>query len=188
MVKLQAFLCALMFKVTLVCFEINPLNFCLFRMFYKIKSRNAHMKIHRQQQEDWREKLQLHSNQHSLNLTRALAHPNQQTMTQTHHQNHILTQSLIQNLVQSQTHLALLQSTKTLHACPTSSTNCMAPTQNPQIVSKALPLPLHTGHQQTWSSLHDVETSGLFYNRGSLVNGLQLTIQDSISKPWADTQ
>lgn len=84
------------------------------KMFYKIKSRNAHMKIHRQQQDDWREKLQIHPNQHhGLNLTRALPHPSQQLLTQTHHQNHILTQSLIQNLVQSQTQLAFLQSTKT---------------------------------------------------------------------------
>ncbi|KAK2913542.1 hypothetical protein QQF64_030697 [Cirrhinus molitorella] len=159
------------------------------KMFYKIKSRNAHMKIHRQQQEDWREKLQIHPNQHhNLNLTRALAHPNQQILTQTHHQNHILTQSLIQNLVQSQTQLAFLQSAKTQSTCPTSSTNCMAPTQNPQIVPKASPLQLHTGHQQTWGSLHGVDTGGLFYNRGSMVNGLHLSIQDSISKPWADTQ
>ncbi|KAF4111383.1 uncharacterized protein si:dkey-19b23.10 [Onychostoma macrolepis] len=159
------------------------------KMFYKIKSRNAHMKIHRQQQEDWREKLQLHPNQHhNLNLTRALAHPNQQILTQTHHQNHILTQSLIQNLVQSQTQLAFLQSTKTLSTCPTSSTSCMAPTQNPQIVPKAPPLTLHTGPQQTWGSLHSVDTGGLFYNRGSMVNGLHLSIQDSVSKSWADTQ
>ncbi|XP_077083797.1 uncharacterized protein LOC143736901 [Siphateles boraxobius] len=144
------------------------------KMFYKIKSRNAHMKIHRQQQEDWREKLQIH--------------PNQQILNQTHHQNHILTQSLIQNLVQTQTQLAFLQSTKTQSTCPTSSTSCMAPAQNPQIVPKAPPLTLHTGHQQTWSSLHSVETGGLFYNRGSMVNGLHLSIQDSVSKPWTDTQ
>ncbi|XP_056125618.1 uncharacterized protein si:dkey-19b23.10 [Rhinichthys klamathensis goyatoka] len=144
------------------------------KMFYKIKSRNAHMKIHRQQQEDWREKLQIH--------------PNQQILNQTHHQNHILTQSLIQNLVQTQTQLAFLQSTKTQSTCPTSSASCMAPSQNPQIVPKATPLTLHTGHQQTWSSLHSVETGGLFYNRGSVVNGLHLSIQDSVSKPWTDTQ
>ncbi|KAL0188403.1 hypothetical protein M9458_015502, partial [Cirrhinus mrigala] len=43
---------------------------------------------------DWREKLQIHPNQHhNLNLTRALAHPNQQILNQTHHQNHILTQN-----------------------------------------------------------------------------------------------
>ncbi|XP_016143445.1 uncharacterized protein [Sinocyclocheilus grahami] len=159
------------------------------KMFYKIKSRNAHMKIHRQQQEDWREKLQLRPNQHhNLNLTGALAHPNQQILTQTHHQNHILTQTLIQNLVQSQTQLAFLQSTKTPSTCPTSSTSCMAPTQNSQIGSKAPPLKLHTGPQQTWGSLHSVDTGGLFYNRGSVVNGLHLSIQDSVSKPWADTQ
>lgn len=143
------------------------------KMFYKIKSRNAHMKIHRQQQEDWREKLQIH--------------PNQQILNQTHHQNHILTQSLIQNLVQTQTQLAFLQSTKTQSTCPTSSASCMTPTQNPQIVPKASPLTLHTG-QQTWSSLHSVETGGLFYNRGSMVNGLHLSIQDNASKPWTDTQ
>ncbi|XP_026072367.1 uncharacterized protein LOC113052199 isoform X2 [Carassius auratus] len=159
------------------------------KMFYKIKSRNAHMKIHRQQQEDWRDKLQIHPNHHhNLNLTRALTHPNQQILTPSHHQNHILTQSLIQNLVQSQTQLAFLQSTKTQSTCPAGSTSCMAPTQNPQIVSKAPPLPLHTGHQQTWGSLHSVDTGGLFYNRGSMVNGLHLSIQDSVSKPWADTQ
>lgn len=147
------------------------------------------MKIHRQQQEDWREKLQIHPNQHhNLNLTRALTHPNQQILTQTHHQNHILTQSLIQNLVQSQTQLAFLQSAKTQSACPTSSTGCMAPTQNPQIVPKAPSLQLHTGHQQTWGSLHSVDTGGLFYNRGSMVNGLHLSIQDSIGKQWADSQ
>lgn len=146
---------------------------CFFRMFYKIKSRNAHMKIHRQQQEDWREKLQIH--------------PNQQILNQTHHQNHILTQSLIQNLVQTQTQLAFLQSTKTQSTCPTSNASCMTPTQNPQIVPKASPLTLHTG-QQTWSSLHSVETGGLFYNRGSMVNGLHLSIQDNASKPWTDTQ
>ncbi|XP_051576288.1 uncharacterized protein si:dkey-19b23.10 isoform X1 [Myxocyprinus asiaticus] len=135
------------------------------KMFYKIKSRNAHMKIHRQQQEDWREKLHIHPNQHhNLNPTRALAHPNQQILAQTHHQNHILSQSLIQNLVQSQTQLACLQSTKTQSTCPSSSTSCMDPTQNPQIVSKAPPLPLYTGHQQTWGSLHSAETGGLFYN------------------------
>ncbi|XP_052458437.1 uncharacterized protein LOC128017206 isoform X2 [Carassius gibelio] len=159
------------------------------KMFYKIKSRNAHMKIHRQQQEDWRDKLQIHPNHHhNLNLTRALTHPNQQILTPSHHQNHILTQSLIQNLVQSQTQLAFLQSTKTQSTCPAGSTSCMAPTQNSQIVSKAPPLPLHTGHQQTWGSLHSVDTGGLFYNRGSMVNGLHLSIQDSVSKPWADTQ
>lgn len=80
------------------------------KMFYKIKSRNAHMKIHRQQQEDWREKLQIHPN---LNPNRALSLPSQQILTQTHHQNQLLTHSLIQNLVQSQTQLAFLQSTKT---------------------------------------------------------------------------
>ncbi|CAM4515535.1 unnamed protein product [Leuciscus chuanchicus] len=143
------------------------------KMFYKIKSRNAHMKIHRQQQEDWREKLQIH--------------PNQQILNQTHHQNHILTQNLIQNLVQTQNQLAFLQSTKTQSTCPTSSASCMAPTQNPQMVPKA-PLTLHTGHQQTWSSLLNVETGGPFYNRGSMLNGLHLSIQDSASKPWTDAQ
>ncbi|XP_051563961.1 uncharacterized protein LOC127446788 [Myxocyprinus asiaticus] len=135
------------------------------KMFYKIKSRNAHMKIHRQQQEDWKDKLHIHSNQHhNLNITRALVHANQQIQTQTHHQNHILTQSLIQNLVQSQTQLAFLQSRKTPSTCSSSSTSCMAPTQNPQIVSKAPPLQLYTGHHQTWGSQHSVETGGLFYN------------------------
>lgn len=164
-----------------------PLNLasCRFRMFYKIKSRNAHMKIHRQQQEDWRDKLQIHTNH---NLPRTLAHQNQQILNQTHHQNHILTQSLIQNLVQSQSQLAFLQSTKTQSTCPTSSTICMAPTQNPQIISKAPPLSLHSGPQQTWGSLHSVETGGLFCNRGSVVNGLHLSTQDSASKPWTDTQ
>ncbi|XP_067302430.1 suppressor of activated egl-4 protein 1 [Pseudorasbora parva] len=156
------------------------------KMFYKIKSRNAHMKIHRQQQEDWREKLQIHPNQHHLNRT--LAQPNQQILNQAHHQNHILTQTLIQNLVQSQNQLAFLQSSRTQSTCPTSSTSCITPTQSPQIVAKAPPLPLHTGHQQTWSSLHNVETGGLFYNRRSMVNGLHLSIQDSLSKPWTDTQ
>ncbi|XP_042582663.1 uncharacterized protein LOC109093024 [Cyprinus carpio] len=159
------------------------------KMFYKIKSRNAHMKIHRQQQEDWREKLQRHPNQHhNLNLTRALAHPNQQLLTQTHHQNHILTQSLIQNLVQSQTQLAFLQSTKT-PSTPTTSTTTTTPTNNKQkMTKKPPPKKLHTGPQQTWGSLHSVDTGGLFYNRGSMVNGLHLSIQDSVSKPWADTQ
>ncbi|XP_064185177.1 uncharacterized protein si:dkey-19b23.10 [Anguilla rostrata] len=52
------------------------------KMFYKIKSRNAHMKIHRQQQEDWRER----------------PHPSQ-----------ILTHSLTQNIPQNQARLAFLQ-------------------------------------------------------------------------------
>ncbi|XP_052417529.1 uncharacterized protein LOC127962104 [Carassius gibelio] len=159
------------------------------KMFYKIKSRNAHMKIHRQQQEDWRGKLPLHPNQHhNLNLARALAHPNQQILTPTHHQNHILTQSLIQNLVHSQNQLAFLQGTKTPSTCPTSNTSCMAPIQNPQIGTKASSLKLHTGPQQTWGSLPCIDTGGLFYNRGSMVNGIHLSIQDSVSKPWDDTQ
>ncbi len=59
---------------------------------------------------------------------------------------------------------------------------------DPQIVPKAPPFTLHTGPQQTWSSLHSVDTGGLFYNRGSMVNGLHLSRQDSVSKSWADTQ
>ncbi|KAJ8255063.1 hypothetical protein GJAV_G00200530 [Gymnothorax javanicus] len=51
------------------------------KMFYKIKSRNAHMKIHRQQQEDWRER----------------AHPNQ-----------VLSPSLTQNIPQNQARLSFL--------------------------------------------------------------------------------
>lgn len=47
--------------------------FPLSRMFYKIKSRNAHMKIHRQPQEDWNDKRL----QHQLLTQRlALSRPN----------------------------------------------------------------------------------------------------------------
>ncbi|KAJ8338062.1 hypothetical protein SKAU_G00370280 [Synaphobranchus kaupii] len=52
------------------------------KMFYKIKSRNAHMKIHRQQQDDWRER----------------AHPSQ-----------IITHNLTQNIPQNQARVAFLQ-------------------------------------------------------------------------------
>lgn len=48
-------------------FFFKPI-FPLYRMFYKIKSRNAHMKIHRQPQEDWTDKRL----QHQL-LTQRLA-------------------------------------------------------------------------------------------------------------------
>ncbi|XP_066537741.1 transcriptional-regulating factor 1 [Hoplias malabaricus] len=134
------------------------------KMFYKIKSRNAHMKIHRQQQEDWRERI--HSNSHNLtqalqNQSRTLTHPNQ--LVTTNHQNQLLTQNLIQNLVQSQAQLALFQN-KTQSACFTTAISSMTPTQIPQNTSKAPTLPLYTGHQQAWGALHGNLESSLYYN------------------------
>lgn len=135
-------------------------------MFYKIKSRNAHMKIHRQQQEDWRERI--HPN-NPLNLTQALhnqnrtlTHPNQ-LITQ-NYPNQMLTQNLIQNLVQSHSQLAFIQSNKTPSNCFSNSINNTSPTQNPQAASKTPNLPLYTGYQQTWGSLHGSLESGLYYD------------------------
>ncbi|TRY94224.1 hypothetical protein DNTS_028570 [Danionella cerebrum] len=144
------------------------------KMFYKIKSRNAHMKIHRQQHDDWKEKLHIQPNQHhNYNLSRLPAHHNQPTLTQSHHQNHILTQNLIHNLVQSQ---AFLQSTKTQ---TTNFTSNHVPTQSSEIVPKLSPSSFHS-----WGSQSNGETNGLCYNKISVVNGVHLTIQDDISKPW----
>uniref|UniRef100_W5KVD0 Si:dkey-19b23.10 n=1 Tax=Astyanax mexicanus TaxID=7994 RepID=W5KVD0_ASTMX len=134
-------------------------------MFYKIKSRNAHMKIHRQQQEDWRERI--HSNNHNMtqtmqNQSRTLAHTNQ-LVTQSH-QNQLLTQSLIQNLVQSQAQLAFLQNAKTQNSCFTPPISSMGPSQSPQVAPKAPALPLYPGNQQTWGALHGNLESSLYYN------------------------
>ncbi|XP_062849304.1 transcriptional-regulating factor 1-like [Trichomycterus rosablanca] len=135
------------------------------KMFYKIKSRNAHMKIHRQQQEDWRERI--HPNnplslaQALQNQTRTLTHPNQ-LITQ-NYPNQMLTQNLIQNLVQSHSQLAFIQSNKTQSTCfPNSISN--SPTQTPQTASKTPNLPIYTGYQQTWGSLHGSLESGLYYD------------------------
>ncbi|XP_036451950.1 transcriptional-regulating factor 1 [Colossoma macropomum] len=136
------------------------------KMFYKIKSRNAHMKIHRQQQEDWRERI--HPNNHH-NLTQALQNQNRtlthanQLVTQ-NHQTQLLTQSLIQNLVQSQAQLAFLQNSKTQSACFTTAISSMGPTQSPQTAPKAPTLPLYTGHQQAWGALHGNLEQSLYYN------------------------
>ncbi|KAJ8387469.1 hypothetical protein AAFF_G00157070 [Aldrovandia affinis] len=65
------------------------------KMFYKIKSRNAHMKIHRQQQEDWRDR----------------AHPSQ-----------ILTHNATQSLPQTPARLAFLQAPNN-HISSISNTN-----------------------------------------------------------------
>ncbi|KAG9274315.1 transcriptional-regulating factor 1-like isoform X1 [Astyanax mexicanus] len=135
------------------------------KMFYKIKSRNAHMKIHRQQQEDWRERI--HSNNHNMtqtmqNQSRTLAHTNQ-LVTQSH-QNQLLTQSLIQNLVQSQAQLAFLQNAKTQNSCFTPPISSMGPSQSPQVAPKAPALPLYPGNQQTWGALHGNLESSLYYN------------------------
>ncbi|KAL6490671.1 hypothetical protein MHYP_G00010160 [Metynnis hypsauchen] len=136
------------------------------KMFYKIKSRNAHMKIHRQQQEDWRERINP-NNHHNLtqalqNQNRTLTHPNQ-LVTQ-NHQTQLLTQSLIQNLVQSQAQLAFLQNSKTQSACFTTAISSMGPTQSPQTAPKAPTLPLYTGHQQAWGALHGNLEPSLYYN------------------------
>ncbi len=147
------------------------------------------MKIHRQQQEDWREKLQLHPNQHhNLNLTRALAHPNQQILTQTHHQNHILTHSLIQKLGPVTDPVGFSSEHKDSEYMPNQQYKLSGSHPESTDCAQAPPFTLHTGPQQTWSSLHSVDTGGLFYNRGSMVNGLHLSRQDSVSKSWADTQ
>ncbi|XP_061089421.1 transcriptional-regulating factor 1 [Conger conger] len=74
------------------------------KMFYKIKSRNAHMKIHRQQQEDWRE--------------RGRPGP-------------ILTHSLAQSLPQNQARLTYLQPTGNHagaagHAGPNAASNALS--------------------------------------------------------------
>lgn len=135
-------------------------------MFYKIKSRNAHMKIHRQQQEDWRERI--HPNNHH-NLTQALQNQNRTLTNPNHlvtegHPNQLLTQTLIQNLVQSQAQLAFVQSSKTQSSCftpPISSTNA---TQSPHMAPKAPALPLYRGHQQTWGAIHGSLESGLYYD------------------------
>lgn len=135
-------------------------------MFYKIKSRNAHMKIHRQQQEDWRERI--HPNNH-LSLTQALqnqnrtlANPNQldtQGLT-----NQLITQSFIQNLVQSQAQLAFIQSSKTQSPCFTTAISSTNSTQSPQMATKAPALPIYRGPQQTWEAIHGSLDSGLYYN------------------------
>ncbi|MCJ8731530.1 hypothetical protein PDJAM_G00200590 [Pangasius djambal] len=136
------------------------------KMFYKIKSRNAHMKIHRQQQEDWRERI--HSNNH-LSLTQALQNQNRtltnpnQLVTQSH-PNQLLTQSLIQNLVQSQAQLAFIQSSKTQSPCFTTAISSTNSTQSPQMAPKAPALPLYRGPQQTWGPIHGSLESGLYYD------------------------
>ncbi|KAI4895737.1 hypothetical protein NFI96_024038 [Prochilodus magdalenae] len=136
------------------------------KMFYKIKSRNAHMKIHRQQQEDWRERIHT-NNHHNLsqvlqNQSRNLGHPNQ-LVTQ-NHQTQLLTQSLIQNLVQSQAQLAFLQNSKTQGSCFTTAVTSMGPTQSVQTAPKVPTLPLYTGHQQAWGALHGNLEPNLYYN------------------------
>lgn len=140
-------------------------NFIL-RMFYKIKSRNAHMKIHRQQQEDWRERIHpnnhLGLNQALQNPNRALANPNQ-LVTQGH-QNQLLTQSLIQNLVQSQAQLAFIQNSKTQSPCFTTGLSSTNSSQSPQMASKAPALPLYRSPQQTWGALHGSLEAGLYYD------------------------
>ncbi|KAK2860446.1 hypothetical protein Q7C36_004612 [Tachysurus vachellii] len=136
------------------------------KMFYKIKSRNAHMKIHRQQQEDWRDRI--HPNNHlSLthalqNQTRNLNNPNQ-FVTQGH-SNQLLTQSLIQNLVQTQAQLAFIQSSKTQSPCFTTAISSANSSQSPQMTSKAPALPLYRGPQQTWGAIHGSLESGLYYD------------------------
>lgn len=130
-------------------------------MFYKIKSRNAHMKIHRQQQEDWRERI--HPNNHlGLNQNRTLTNPNQ-LVTQGH-PNQLLTQSLIQNLVQTQAQLAFIQSSKTQSPCFTSAISSPNSTQNPQVAAKAPALPLYRAPQQTWGAIHGSLESGLYFD------------------------
>ncbi|KAG7330233.1 hypothetical protein KOW79_006455 [Hemibagrus wyckioides] len=136
------------------------------KMFYKIKSRNAHMKIHRQQQEDWRERI--HPNNH-LSLTHALQNQNRtltnpnQLVTQGH-SNQLLTQSLIQNLVQTQAQLAFIQSSKTQNPCFTTAISSANSSQSPQMASKAPALPLYRGPQQTWGAIHGSLESGLYYD------------------------
>ncbi|KAK1797099.1 hypothetical protein P4O66_008488 [Electrophorus voltai] len=132
------------------------------KMFYKIKSRNAHMKIHRQQQEDWRERI-YPTTHHNLtqalqNQARTMMHPNH-LVAQTHQ-----THNLIQNLVQSQAQLAFLQSNKTPSACFTTAIGSMGPTQSQQAAPKTPVLPLYSGQQQTWGSLHGNLDSGLYFD------------------------
>lgn len=135
-------------------------------MFYKIKSRNAHMKIHRQQQEDWRDRI--HPNNH-LSLTHALQNQNRtltnpnQLVTQGH-SNQLLTQTLIQNLVQTQAQLAFIQSSKTQSPCFTTAISSANSSQSPQMASKAPALPLYRGPQQTWGAIHGSLESGLYYD------------------------
>lgn len=135
-------------------------------MFYKIKSRNAHMKIHRQQQEDWRERIQpnnhLSLTQALQNQNRTLTNPNQ-LVTQGH-PNQLLTQSLIQNLVQSQAQLTFIQSSKTQSPCFTTAISSTNSTQSPQMAPKAPALPLYRGPQQTWGAIHGSLESGLYYD------------------------
>ncbi|KAI5104255.1 hypothetical protein C0J45_5881, partial [Silurus meridionalis] len=136
------------------------------KMFYKIKSRNAHMKIHRQQQEDWRERI--HPNSH-LSLSQALQNQNR-TLTNSNqlvshsHPNQLLTQSLIQNLVQSQAQLAFIQSSKTQSPCFTAAISRTNSRESPQMTPKAPALPLYRGPQQTWGAMHGSLESGLYYD------------------------
>ncbi|XP_076145344.1 uncharacterized protein LOC143127629 [Alosa pseudoharengus] len=120
------------------------------KMFYKIKSRNAHMKIHRQQQpETWTD-----GNGPCKNLT--VTQQDQQVLVQPA-QNH---QLLLQNLVQSQACLTFLQNPKN-HAINISAQSLAS--LSPNIVPKSSTLPLYPTGLPSWEGFQGVSDSGALY-------------------------
>ncbi|XP_062372947.1 transcriptional-regulating factor 1 [Sardina pilchardus] len=116
------------------------------KMFYKIKSRNAHMKIHRQQQQEtWTD-----GNGPCKNLP--VTQQDQQVLVQPAQNHQLLSQNLLQNLVQSQACLTFLQNPKN-HAINIS----------PNIVPKSSPLPLYPTGLPSWEGFQGVSDSGALY-------------------------
>lgn len=111
------------------------------KVFYKIKSRNAHMKIHRQVQEDWGDRAQ----QHQHLLTQRLALNLAQNLTPT----------LANNLLQPQASAAYLPG-------PASNSHVVPNQISVTVGNATAPAPLLPLHQ-SWDSFEVTSDSATFY-------------------------
>ncbi|XP_028839794.1 uncharacterized protein LOC114792632 isoform X2 [Denticeps clupeoides] len=130
------------------------------KMFYKIKSRNAHMKIHRQQQqENWNDRSIQGQMLSPVHQNQLLTQAHQSQLPQTH-QDQMLSQNLLQNLVPSPSRLAFLQSSKT-HGVSMSNNGIAGLNSNPNIAPKSSPIPLYP----TWDHFQMTnDPGGLYYD------------------------
>lgn len=118
-------------------------------MFYKIKSRNAHMKTHRQQQQEtWPDG---HGPNKNLTVTQQ-----SQVLVQPAQNHPLLSQNLLQNLVQSQACLTFLQN-------PKCGPSIVGLGTNPNIVSKSSPLSLYQSALPTWDAFQGPSDSETLY-------------------------
>ncbi|KAL2079507.1 hypothetical protein ACEWY4_025251 [Coilia grayii] len=150
------------------------------KMFYKIKSRNAHMKIHRQQQhESWAD------SGSSQNRNLMVTQQDQVQVQLQPVQNHqLLSQNLLQNLVQSQACLTFLQNPKG-HGVGIGAPPLAGLSPSPNLVPRSSPLPLYPNTLSAWDAFPGVPDSGTLYydSEGKPMLGAAIAAKGQVQWP-----